>query len=77
MAEHVLAAVRTGPSKTELREVPMPDIPDDGALLRMEVAAISGTDTKMYAQPVIREPVIMGGDVGGGVTHISLLPWQE
>ena len=28
VAEQVLAAVRTGPSKTEIREFPMPDIPD-------------------------------------------------
>jgi threonine dehydrogenase-like Zn-dependent dehydrogenase len=60
MAEQVLAAVRTGPGKTELREFPMPDIPDDGALLKMEVAGICGTDVKMYAKPVIEAPVIMG-----------------
>jgi threonine dehydrogenase-like Zn-dependent dehydrogenase len=60
MAERVLAAVRTGPSKTELREFAMPDIPDDGALLKVEVAGICGTDVKMYAKPVIEAPVIMG-----------------
>ena len=60
MAEQVLAAVRTGPSTTELREYPMPDIPDDGALLKVEVAGICGTDVKMYAEPVIHDPVIMG-----------------
>ena len=32
MVEKVLAAVRTGPSKTEIREYPMPDIPEDAAL---------------------------------------------
>lgn len=60
MGERVLAAVRTAPSTTELREFPMPDIPDDGALLRMEVAGICGTDVKMYAKPLITAPVIMG-----------------
>ena len=60
MAEQVLAAVRTGPSTTELREYPMPDIPGDGALLKVEVAGICGTDVKMYAEPVISDPVIMG-----------------
>jgi threonine dehydrogenase-like Zn-dependent dehydrogenase len=60
MAERVLAAVRTAPSTTELREFPMPDIPDDGALMKVEVAGICGTDVKMYAKPVIQEPVIMG-----------------
>jgi len=58
--EQVLAAVRTGPGTTEFREYPMPDVPDDGALLRVEVAGICGTDVKMYARPAIPGPVIMG-----------------
>jgi threonine dehydrogenase-like Zn-dependent dehydrogenase len=60
MAEQVLAAVRTGPGTTELRELPMPDIPDDSALLHVEVAGICGTDVKMYAKPPFADPVIMG-----------------
>jgi threonine dehydrogenase-like Zn-dependent dehydrogenase len=60
MAERVLAAVRTGPGTTELRELPMPDVPDDGALLKVEVAGICGTDVKMYASPPFADPVIMG-----------------
>ena len=58
--EEVLAAVRIGPGKTEIREFPMPDIPDDGALLKMEVAGICGTDVKMYKHPPSPRPVIMG-----------------
>jgi threonine dehydrogenase-like Zn-dependent dehydrogenase len=58
--EKVLAAVRTGPSRTEIREFPMPDIPEDSALLKMEVAGICGTDVKMYAKPPFSDPVIMG-----------------
>ena len=67
MTESVLAAVRTGPRTTELREFPMPDLPDDGALLKMEVAGICGTDVKMYAKPVIAEPVIMGHENVGTI----------
>jgi threonine dehydrogenase-like Zn-dependent dehydrogenase len=67
MGERVLAAVRTAPSKTELREFPMPDVPDDGALLKMEVAGICGTDVKMYAKPVIDAPVIMGHENVGAI----------
>ena len=37
MVEKVLAAVRVAPSKTEIREYPMPDIPEDAALMKMEV----------------------------------------
>ena len=38
----------------------MPDIPDDAALLKMEVAGICGTDVKMYKHPPSSAPVIMG-----------------
>src|SRR3982750_2657658 len=58
--EQVLAAVRTGPSKTEIREYPMPDIPADGALMKMEGAGTCGTDVKLYKTPPNDEPVIMG-----------------
>ncbi|HZD71155.1 MAG TPA: alcohol dehydrogenase catalytic domain-containing protein [Actinomycetes bacterium] len=60
MGERVLAAVRTAPGRTELREFPMPRISDEAALLRVEVAGICGTDVKMYAAPRVTEPVIMG-----------------
>jgi threonine dehydrogenase-like Zn-dependent dehydrogenase len=60
MAEQVLAAVRTGPGTTEFREYPLPDVPADGALMKVEVAGICGTDVKMYAKPVVKAPVIMG-----------------
>jgi threonine dehydrogenase-like Zn-dependent dehydrogenase len=69
MAERVLAAVRTAPMTTELREFPMPEIPDDGALLKVEVAGICGTDVKMYAKPVIQAPVIMGHENVGTIVQ--------
>src|SRR5438552_1397957 len=67
VGETVLAAVRTAPRTTELREFPMPELPDDGALLKMEVAGICGTDVKMYSKPVINEPVIMGHENVGTI----------
>jgi threonine dehydrogenase-like Zn-dependent dehydrogenase len=60
MAEQVLAAVRTGPRTTELWELPMPDVAEDAALLKVEVAGICGTDVKMYRKPPFTDPVIMG-----------------
>src|SRR5246127_2285368 len=60
VSEKVLAAVRTGPSKTEIREFPMPDIPEDSALIKMKVAGICGTDVKLYKHPPSAVPVIMG-----------------
>ena len=61
MAEQVLAAVRTGPGRTELREFPMPDIPSDGATVGVDtlstmvpgrVIGLAGdpsADTTVYA----------------------------
>ena len=69
MGERVLAAVRMGPGRTELREFPKPELPDDGALLRVEVAGICGTDVKMYARPVIEAPVIMGHENVGTIVE--------
>jgi len=69
MAERVLAAVRTAPRTTELREFAMPEIPEDGALMRVDVAGICGTDVKMYAKPVITEPVIMGHENVGTIVQ--------
>lgn len=69
MPETVLAAVRTGPGRTELQEFPRPDLPDDGALMRVEVAGICGTDVKMYPHPPFDEPVIMGHENVGTVVE--------
>src|ERR1700754_3403712 len=69
MAERVLAAVRTAPGRTELREFPMPEVPDDGALLKVEVAGICGTDVKMYTRPPFADPVIMGHENVGVIAR--------
>ena len=58
--EKVNAAVKTGASKIEIQEFPMPEIADDSALMKMEVAGICGTDVKMYKEPLRDGPVIMG-----------------
>src|SRR4051812_42560453 len=67
MVESVLAAVRTAPSTTELRELPMPELSDDAALLKVEVAGICGTDVKMYRTPPFDRPVIMGHENVGTI----------
>jgi len=58
VADKVLAAVKTGPNATELREFNMPDIPEDSALVKMEIAGICGSDVKNYSKPI--QNVIMG-----------------
>ncbi|MGH3760080.1 zinc-dependent alcohol dehydrogenase [Actinophytocola sp.] len=60
MGDTVLAAVRTAARRTELRDFPKPELGEDSALLKVEVAGICGTDVKMYDSPPFGEPVIMG-----------------
>lgn len=72
MTEQVLAAVRTAPGVTEMREFPKPAIDADSALLQVEVAGICGTDAKLYLSPPdtpsTRGPVIMGHENVGVIT---------
>jgi threonine dehydrogenase-like Zn-dependent dehydrogenase len=69
MGEQVLAAVRTAPAITELREFAMPGIGKEEALLKVEVAGICGTDVKMYANPPFADPVIMGHENVGVIAR--------
>ena len=71
MTQKVLAAVRTAPSTTELREFPMPEIGADEALLKMEVAGICGTDVKLYKTPPTKAPVIMGHENIGYIAKVG------
>lgn len=72
MVEMVKAAVRVGPGTVEMQEFPMPDIPEDGALLKMEVAGICGTDVKLYKTPPNNRPTIMGHENIGYIAKAGI-----
>lgn len=73
MTDSVLAAVRTAPGMTEMREFPKPRIDADSALLKIEVAGICGTDAKLYFSPpdtpATQGPVIMGHENVGVIVE--------
>jgi threonine dehydrogenase-like Zn-dependent dehydrogenase len=67
-----LAMVQTAPRKLEARELPIPEIDDDSALLRVEACGICGSDYEQF-EGVLRTPlpVIPGHEPLGIVERIG------
>jgi threonine dehydrogenase-like Zn-dependent dehydrogenase len=71
VSEKVLAAVKVAPATTELREIDLPDIPSDAALLKVEVAGVCGTDVSQYPLPLRGAPLIMGHENVGYLAKVG------
>jgi threonine dehydrogenase-like Zn-dependent dehydrogenase len=56
MPRTTFAMVLTGPRRLEPRDLPVPEIGDDGALLRVEACGICGSDYEQF-EGVLRTPV--------------------
>jgi threonine dehydrogenase-like Zn-dependent dehydrogenase len=66
------AIVQTAPRKLELRELPLPDIDDDSALLRVEACGICGSDVEQYTGTLpARWPLIPGHEPLGIIERIG------
>jgi threonine dehydrogenase-like Zn-dependent dehydrogenase len=64
--------VQTGPRQLELRELPIPDIDDDSALLRVEACGICGSDAEQYAGVIpVPYPVVPGHEPLGVIERIG------
>lgn len=66
------AMVQTGPRALEPRDVPLPDIDDDGAILRLEACGICGSDYEQF-EGLLRTPVpaIPGHEPLGRIAKIG------
>src|SRR2546430_8425587 len=71
MSEKVLAALKVGPSTTELRELDLPPMPDDAALMKVEVAGVCGTDVSQYRLPLRGGPLVMGHENVGYLARVG------
>jgi len=69
--EKILAALKVGPSTTDLRELSLPEIPPDAALMKVEVAGVCGTDVTQYRLPLRGGPLIMGHENVGYLAHVG------
>lgn len=66
------AVVQTGPGRLELRELPVPDIDEDHALLRVEACGICGSDVEQYDGLLpVKFPLIPGHEPLGIIERIG------
>ncbi len=72
MAEKSRGATLVAPSKIEIREYPIPEIPPEGGLLAVEMAGVCGTDVKYYhGKLTLPLPVILGHEILGHVSKLG------
>ena len=66
------AIVQTGPRHLELRELEIPEIDADSALLRIEACGICGSDAEQYAGVIpVRTPLVPGHEPLGLIEKIG------
>jgi len=66
------AVVQKGPRSLELRELPVPDIDDESALLRVEACGICGSDAEQYSGVLpVRFPLVPGHEPLGVIERIG------
>ena len=70
MSEKVRAALKVGPSTTERRELDLPPISSDAALMKVQVAGVCGTDVSQYRLPLRGGPVVMGHENVGYLDRV-------
>lgn len=70
MGDTTIAAVLVAPKEFELRELQLPDIPDDAGLLKLEACGICGSD--IHGSEQLRDgPKILGHENVGIVARIG------
>jgi threonine dehydrogenase-like Zn-dependent dehydrogenase len=70
MARTSLAAVVTAPKVTEFREIPIPEIPPEGGLLKVLANGICGSDPGKYGNAKFGQ-IILGHEIVGIVEKVG------
>ena len=72
MSQTCRAATLVAPARIEVREYPVPDIPPDGGLLKVEMGGVCGTDYKYYTGKLnLPMPIILGHEILGRVEKLG------
>lgn len=72
MKQTCRAVVLEAPGRLTVRELPVPDVGPDDALLRIELAGVSGTDYQWYRGIVhLPMPIILGHQILGRIARIG------
>lgn len=72
MAETCRAATLVAPDRLEIREYPIPEIPPDGGLLKVEMGGVCGSDVKYYHGKIsLPLPIILGHEILGRVEKLG------
>lgn len=68
----IAAAVSTAPRKTEVRNLPRPEIPADAGLLHVELTGVCGSDWPYYLRyPQSKGPLILGHETVGRIEKVG------
>ena len=65
------AAVYTGNSKIEIRDIDIPKIDDDEILLRVKLVGLCKTDVKKIAHNMFEPPRVFGHEIVGEVAEVG------
>jgi len=71
-----LASVLVAPNQFEVRELPIPDVPDDAGLLKVEACGVCGSDARIR-QRVAGGPMIMGHENVGTIARLGRVAAQR
>src|SRR5262245_66658888 len=68
----VRGATLLGADKLEIREYPIPDIPADSGLVKVEMGGVCGTDVKyLHSKLKVDYPIILGHEILGRVEKLG------
>ncbi len=69
----MLAALLEAQDKLVVRDVPIPEIDDDAALMRVQATSICGSDIRIYrhGNPRVVPPAILGHEASGIITKVG------